>query len=86
MNTLAERLKALIDWWPLVLLMQQVTLAKPGRARAAALATTLRYLASKTENEADDILIEHVQRVIATPEGGELIDYVVTLVARPGGV
>jgi hypothetical protein len=86
MNTFSERLKALVDWWPLILLIQQAAVARHGREQATAVTQILRFLASKTEIETDDRLVEHVQKVFATPEGGELIDYVVTLVNRPVGV
>ena len=86
MLTLTDRLKILVDWWPLVVLLQQVAVSAPGRAQAAAFTACLEFLASKTEVEVDDRLVEHVQKLIATPEGGELIDYVVSLVNRRGGV
>ncbi len=86
MPTLADRLKILVDWWPLVVLLQQVAVTPSGRPQAVAFADCLRFLASKTEVEVDDKLVEHVQKLIATPEGGELIDYVVSLVNRRSGV
>lgn len=86
MNTLSERLKTLVDWWPLILLVQQAAVAQHGREQATAVTQILRFLASKTEIEADDRLVEHFQKVFATPEGGELIDYVVALVTRPDRV
>jgi hypothetical protein len=86
MHSLADRVKILVDWWPLVVLLQQVAVCAPGRPQAEAFADCLRFLASKTEVDVDDRLVEHVQKLIATPEGGELIDYVVSLVNRRGGV
>ena len=86
MPTLADRLRILVDWWPLVVLLQQVAVAAPGRPQAEAFTDCLRLLASKTEVDVDDRLVEHVQKLIATPEGGELIDYVVSLVNRRGSV
>jgi hypothetical protein len=86
MNTLADRLKILVDWWPLVVLLQQVAVATQGRAQAEAFTDCLRFLASRTDVDVDDRLVEHVQKLIATPEGGELIDYVVSLVNRRDGV
>jgi hypothetical protein len=86
MPQIAERLKILVDWWPLVVLLQQVAVSAPGRGQAEAFTECLQFLASKTEVEIDDRLVEHVQKLIATPEGGELIDYVVSLVNRRDGV
>lgn len=86
MPTIADRLKFLLDWWPLVVLLQQVAVAEPGRSQATAVTDCMRFLASKTEIDVDDQLVQHVQKLIATPEGGELIDYVVSLVNRRGGV
>lgn len=86
MATLADRLKVLVDWWPLVVLVHQVASTAPGREQAEAVTDCLLFLASKTEIEADDELVERIQSLLATPEGGELIDYVVSLVNRRGGV
>ncbi len=86
MNTLADRLKILVEWWPLVVLLQQVAVAPQGRAQAETFTDCLRFLASRTDVDVDDRLVEHVQKLIATPEGGELIDYVVSLVNRRDGV
>ena len=36
MPTIADRLKILVDWWPLVVLLQQVAVSAPGRAQAEA--------------------------------------------------
>ena len=68
MPTLADRVKILVDWWPLVVLLQQVAVCAPGRPQAEAFADCLRFLASKTEVDVDDRLVEHVQKLIATPE------------------
>ena len=85
MPTLADRLKTLVDWWPLIVLLQRVAVSPKGRGQAAAVTDALRFLAAKTEVEVDDRLVEHFAKVIATPEGGELVDYVVSLVdGRPG--
>jgi hypothetical protein len=69
-----------------VLLLQQVAVAQPGKSQAAAVVQVLRFLASKTETDIDDKLADHIQRVIATPEGGELVEYVLDLMARRGGI
>lgn len=86
MPTLADRLKLLVDWFPLTLLLQRVAAAKPGRSQAVAVTDVLRFLATKTEIEVDDRLAELTQKMLSTNEGGELMDYVVTLFDRPSGV
>lgn len=86
MPTFADRLKALLDWWPLVILLQQVAAATPGRSQALAVVQVCRWLAGKTEMDLDDKLAEKVQKVIETPEGAELVEYVLALVDRRGGV
>jgi hypothetical protein len=86
MPTLADRLKLLVDWFPVALLLQRVVAVPPGRSQAAAVMDVLRFLASKTEIDVDDRLAELTQKMLATNEGGELLDYAVTLFDRRGGV
>jgi hypothetical protein len=86
MANLTDRIKLLVDWWPLVLLLQRIAAAKPGQPQAAAVVESLLFLASKTEIEVDDKLCDHLRKLIATKEGGELVDYVASLVGRPSGV
>jgi hypothetical protein len=85
MPGLADKIKLLMDWWPVVALLQRVAALPPGRAQAAAVVDLLRFLATKTEVEFDDHLAEKVQKVVETPAGGELVDYVVSI-TRPSGV
>lgn len=86
MPNLTDRIKLLVDWWPLVLLLQRIAAAQPGQQQAAAVVDSLLFLASKTEIEVDDKLCDHLRKLIATKEGGELVDYVASLVGRPSGV
>lgn len=84
--SLPDRIKQLVDWWPLVLLLQRVAGSKPGQPQAAAVVDALIFLASKTQVDVDDNLAEHLRKVIATKEGGELVEYVVSLFDRPSGL
>ena len=84
--SLPERIKTLVDWWPLVLLLQRVAAATPGQPQAAAVVDALVFLASKTEIDVDDRLADHLRKVIATKGGGELVEYVVSLVNRRSGL
>lgn len=86
MPTLADRLKLLVDWFPVALLLQRVVASAPGRSQAAAVMDVLSFLASKTEIEVDDRLAELTQKMLSTAEGGELLDYATTLFDRRGGV
>jgi hypothetical protein len=86
MPTLADRLKLLVDWFPVALLLQRIAGSAPGRSQVAAVMELVRFLASKTEIEVDDRLAELTGKMLETREGGELLDYVVTLVNRPSGV
>jgi hypothetical protein len=85
-TSLADRLKLLVDWFPVALLLQRIAASEPGRSQAAAVMELVRFLASKTEIEMDDRLADMTTKLLATKEGGELLDYVVTLVNRPRGV
>lgn len=85
MPGLADKIKILMEWWPVVALLQQIAASPPGQKQAAAVTDLLRFLASKTDVEFDDVLAEKLKKVIETPAGGELVEYVATLV-RSGRV
>ena len=85
MPGLADKLKLVMEWWPVIALVERVAALPPGRQQAAAVVDLLRFLATKTDVQFDDLLAEKIQKVVETQQGGELVDYVVSL-ARPSGV
>lgn len=83
MPGIADRLKLVVEWWPAVVLVQEIAGSRAGQSRAVAVSGLLRFLATKTEIEYDDRIAELVQKVVMTKEGGELIDYVASIINRP---
>lgn len=83
-NGLPEKIRAVIEWWPAVVILQEVLAAAPGREQAVAVGKLLAFAASRSDVTFDDELAAKLQAVIATKEGGELVDYVVSLARHTG--
>ena len=66
---LLEKLKLLAEWAPLISQLQAIGAAKTPHDQAVALVRTLQWAAGKSMNTIDDEALEHVEAVLATPEG-----------------
>lgn len=84
MPGLADKIAMLLQYWPVVALLQRVAALPPGRQQAIAVVELCKFLATKTEVQFDDALAAKLQAVIETPAGGELVDYVVALIRSRG--
>lgn len=80
MLTLGERLKLLVEWSPVVALVQKFAAAPAGRDKAVAATKVLEFLATKTDIRVDDDLVRLTQNILLTPEGAALVDYLSVLI------
>ena len=76
--TIAQ-IKLLADWAPLLPLLQAVAAAPTNQAKAVAGVEVLRWLATKTKSAADDTALDHLEAMLKTPEGGKIVDFLVSL-------
>jgi hypothetical protein len=74
-----QKVKLLIDWAPLLALLEQVAKAPGNQDKALALVTTLRWLAKKTETANDDKALDHLEAVLKTPEGAAIVNFFILL-------
>ena len=74
--SLSEKIRLLIQWSPALALFAAITSAQPGRDRVTAVMALLQWAASQTEMKIDDQLILRTNKMLLTPEGGALVDYV----------
>lgn len=77
--TTIQQIKLLAAWAPLLPLLQAVAAASSNQGKALAGVEVLRWLASKTSTATDDAAIDHLKAMISTPEGGKVIDFLVTI-------
>lgn len=74
-----EKIRLLADWAPLLPLLQLVVTAQGNQAKALAVVSVLRWLSAKTQTTTDDVAIDHLESMLKTPEGGRVIDFLVSL-------
>ncbi len=62
----------LIEYFPLIALLQNVGLSQTLDARAIAIVAVLRFLSSKTDTPLDNEFLEKLEPVLRTPQGVDL--------------
>lgn len=80
MATLAEKLRVLVDWAPLIGLASEISAATTPLDRALKISAALRWAATKTGTTVDDELVNLLEEVLKSPEGTALFNYLVQLV------
>jgi len=61
-------------------MLTAVSAAKPGQDRALAVIRLLEFAAARTDTPLDDDLTRLVRAVLLTREGGDLVNYISTLI------
>lgn len=82
MPSIAEKLRVLVEWSPLIGLVSAVTGASTPLDRALKIFAVLRWVADKTDTHIDDHVVDLLEDILKTPEGQALFDYVQALVAN----
>lgn len=88
-QVVGARKLGLIDLWrysgtiqeylPLLGMFQQFTMASSTKEKAAVLGSAAKFLAGKTDNTFDDMVIDKVVRAATTAEFVELVDFILAL-------
>lgn len=78
--SIQQRIRLLVEWSPAIPLVTAITAAAPGRERVQAVITLLEFLAGKSDTAIDNEVLGLVRKMLLTPEGGALVDYVSGLV------
>lgn len=82
MPSIADKLKILVEWSPVVGLIQSVQSAQDQRAKTLAIVNVLEFLSSKTPVRFDDELLALIEAILLTPEGAALVDWVASLAVQ----
>lgn len=80
MPTVAEKLKAIVDWAPVLSMLSEISSAKTAQERAERALALMQFCATKTATPIDDDLCQRVNAVLLSEEGAELFRYVVALI------
>lgn len=78
----ADKLRLLLDWAPVINLLMAISAAPAGKDRVYRALEMLDYLASKTPTPIDNEVLSLVRRVLLTPEGAALLDYLAAALQR----
>lgn len=79
MATVADKVKALIDWAPALSILSEISGAQTAKERAVAACKLMRFVATRTATKVDDDLVERVEALLLSPQGDELFQYIVAL-------
>lgn len=74
-----QKIKLMMDWYPLVALLEKVATADGSQAKALAGVDVMRWLAAKTQTATDDAAIDRFEAFLKTPEGAKVVDLIVSL-------
>jgi hypothetical protein len=77
--TTMQKIKLLIEWAPLLGLLQQVAKVAGNQEKALALVAALRWLAEKTDTPNDDKALDHLEAILKTPEGAAIVNFLILL-------
>lgn len=77
--SIADRLKMISDWLPVLARLEAVASAKTPHDRVLAIIGLLRVAADKTDTVKDNKVLDHIERLLRTPEGVALVDWIVSI-------
>lgn len=80
MATVADKVRALVEWAPALSLLSEISAASTAKGRADGALKLIRFVATKTDTPIDDDLCERVEACLKSPQGEELFRYIVALV------
>lgn len=74
-----DRLKMLSDWLPVLAKLGPFAAAKTTHERLLAIIGLLRVAADKTGTTKDNLVLDHIERLLRTPEGIALVDWLASV-------
>lgn len=82
MPSIGDKLRILVEWSPVVPLVQAVSVAKTSQDKTLAVLNVLEFLSSKTPIKFDDELIAKFEAILLTPQGAALVDWLAELLVE----
>lgn len=78
-NSIAQQIRLVNQWLPLLSFGQRYLAETDHTKRALVIGDAAEWLASKTENRLDDLLVDDVVSILKTPQGEKLVRDLVSL-------
>lgn len=79
MATVADKVKALIEWAPALSILSEISGAQTAKERVGGALKLMRFVATRTATKIDDDVTERVEALLMSPQGDELLTYIVAL-------
>jgi hypothetical protein len=76
-SSIVDKAKLLMEWAPLLAKLEAIAAAKTPHEKAVAIVDALRVAADKTTTAKDNAVLDHVEKILKTPEGEALVDWFV---------
>jgi hypothetical protein len=77
--SIIDRINMLAKWAPLLAKLEAVAIAPTPHDRAIAIVSALRVAADQTGTAIDNTVLDHVEKILRTPEGAALVDWFATI-------
>jgi hypothetical protein len=82
MGSLAVTIRQLAEWMPALPMLSAISGALTTSERVGAVLRLMRFAATKTETKIDDVVLLHVEAVLLSKEGQELLDCVIRILGN----
>ena len=79
-SSIVDKARLLMEWAPLLAKLEIVAAAKTPHEKAAAIIDALRMAADKTATTKDNNILDHIDKILKTPEGMAFVDWFVKVV------
>jgi len=78
-SSIVDKARLLMEWAPLLAKLEIVAAAKTPHEKIIAGIDALRMCADKTATTKDNNILDHIDKILKTPEGMAFIDLLVTV-------
>jgi hypothetical protein len=79
-TTVGDKIRQLVEWAPALSLVSEISSAKTVAEKVEGVLNLTQFVAAKTETPIDDDLLERFEAVLLSPQGKDLMDYIIKLV------
>lgn len=80
--TFMDKLRLIGEWSPVLAIAQDYMGEADPHKRTLIILDAVEFLASKTDTKVDDGLVSRLEAVLKTPQGEDLVRYVISEVAK----
>lgn len=70
-----SKIATLMAWMPVLMKLEAIADAKNPVDRAQAIVAALKAAAAKTDSKTDDSVLDHVEKILVTPEGAAFVEW-----------